>query len=390
MKLSVVHLTFASRSGVALYAFRLAKAIAEEGGTVTLVCPTDFLYLEPLRNCTRVRVRPVIPAIETRSILGYMFGMLQQTWAALVELWRVCPEPSRIVHVTTTHLPVVVLPLLWVLRLRGWKVVLTVHDVLPHRWLMPRSLRWFEWSTYWLLYHSVAHLVVHDSSQERDLGVVFQIPGCKMSIIPHGPFDLAEEALGFVPASEMCVLMFGVIRRNKGVHLAIDAVRQLRSEGWPIRLRIAGKPYASEARYWEQCKQLVASSPDGIEIVEGYIPDSNLPKLFAESHAVLLPYLEFHSQSGVALMAMANGRAVIATGVGGLSELVRPYKTGILIREKSVDGVKRALLDALALYPDELERIGSTARAFVRQQYSWRIVAIKHLELYKKLVEAPK
>jgi len=53
------------------------------------------------------------------------------------------------------------------------------------------------------------------------------------------------------------LLMFGALRENKGVHLAIAAVQSLYQQGVPVRLTIAGRVMnRDEAEYWERCTEL--------------------------------------------------------------------------------------------------------------------------------------
>ncbi|HDD34384.1 MAG TPA: glycosyltransferase, partial [Thermofilaceae archaeon] len=88
----------------------------------------------------------------------------------------------------------------------------------------------------------------------------------------------------------------------------------------------------------------------------------------------------------VALEAMATGRPVVASRVGGLSEVVIEGETGVLVPP----GDPVALAGALrALYEDgELRaQMGRRGRARVLELYDWRVVIRRLEEVYKAAQE---
>jgi len=73
----------------------------------------------------------------------------------------------------------------------------------------------------------------------------------------------------------------------------------------------------------------------------GYVPDAELPDLFARCRAFVFPGEE---DFGIApIQAMAAGRPVIAYAAGGVLDSVVPGQTGLLFAEQSVDGIIRAV-----------------------------------------------
>lgn len=86
----------------------------------------------------------------------------------------------------------------------------------------------------------------------------------------------------------------------------------------------------------------------------GYVPDADLPGLFARCRAFLFPGLE---DFGITpLQAMAAGRPVIAYRGGGALDTVIPGQTGALFDEPTVESLMAALqaFDPAAYSPDAL------------------------------------
>jgi glycosyltransferase involved in cell wall biosynthesis len=85
----------------------------------------------------------------------------------------------------------------------------------------------------------------------------------------------------------------------------------------------------------------------------------------------------------VALEAMAAGRALVATRVGGLPELVRNDETGLLVDEKDVgqlaDAITRLARDAALR-----ARLGDAARLEIQTERSWESVAERFEAVYER------
>ena len=380
----MIQYTHVSRAGGARYVFELVRHLGKVRDDVTLVCPMDFQFWEELRECEGVRVQPLLPSpvsAEGRKV-ELAICLLRQ---AFVGLWSVlrAPRNERLVHANFPGLTVLAMPTLALWRIVGKKVVFTVHDVIPHRWLFPRFARRLEIGILWACYHVANHLIVHHSDAKRELEKRFGIRPDRISIIPHGSFSLGAEPLPMPTGeAERVVLLFGAIRENKGIHLAIKAVQQLRREGHGVILKICGPSCMSEQLYWERCKELIASNPDGIIVSERYISDTELSGIIERSHFFLLPYTEFHSQSGVAALALSNGRPIIATQAGGLMDVVIPGKTGVVITGSTVSDVRNALHDAIRMSDDELRAMASSCSTLFRTEYSWSRIATLHSALY--------
>jgi len=380
-EITLLHLTFANRSGAGRFVASLVQAQARHSPDVSLACPSDFEYIGETQ-AAGVRVYPVVPVIPRKlGVVRFIYYNTMRSLRAAVRVAGLCRR-ERILHANFLGAPAFGIVTFGVLRLCRFKIILTVHDVLPHTWLLPQCFRRTEQRMHKWLYRLADQIVVLHRGAAEEMHVVFRIPEGRIHVIPHGTFQLGQRPVPMPESAEITALLFGSIRRNKGIDLAIRAVQKLRKSGCPIRLRIVGVPFRKAQSYWNDCKAQIQAQPDGIDYQEAFIADEDIPRELRTCHFVLLPYCDFGSQSGVASLALSNGRAIVATQAGGLRDLLT-HKTGIVIRQKSANAVADAIRIAVDLGQKGLAELGSSACEWFLQEYSWDSIALRHLKLYE-------
>src|SRR3989454_8800535 len=96
-------------------------------------------------------------------------------------------------------------------------------------------------------------------------------------------------------------------------------------------------------------------------------------ELYQQVDVVLIPSVTTsgtqENTSIAALEAMASGKPVIATDIGGLPEVIRDGQDGILIPERDPDAVAQAAIRLLSR-PDFARAIGREARAQVLREFN--------------------
>ena len=382
-------------AGAGQYVTEFVKGLAGRGETVKLFCPANFSYDQELAGSGVEIIRAPLRRVAFASLFYRLFRNMAFTLGALKKFWLTVQRGDIVHFQFALHLGLGLIFFL-VARGKGAFVVLTVHDPLPHRWILPRPLRWLETGALRAGYALCHKLIVHNQAGQQVLMKHFRLDAKDVCVIPHGPLHMVSAAPKSVESEDESVkplrlLAFGSLRENKGLHLTITAIQKLRrvNGGRPVWLTIAGRtPNLMERPYWKGCKRLISSEPGAIEVIERVIEDEEIVPLFARHDAVLLPYLAFFSDSGVAMLALSQGKPVIATAAGGLGELLESTDCGILIQTPTVDGVAAAISKAQLAPPGWLEKKGLKGYLYVANERSWSAIAQKTQKVYDEILQS--
>jgi glycosyltransferase involved in cell wall biosynthesis len=82
---------------------------------------------------------------------------------------------------------------------------------------------------------------------------------------------------------------------------------------------------------------------------------------------------------------MAHRRPIIATRAGGLPDKVRPGVNGWLVDPDDAGGLAEAIGEA-ASAAARLPELGAASRQIVEREFSWPILADRHIAMYETLV----
>lgn len=262
-------------------------------------------------------------------------------------------------------------------------LVLTAHDVLP------REPRPGQLDAQRRLYERVDAVVVHSEHGAARLRDELGIDAARVHTIPHGAFThLAEPApadasahAAVEPAAPLppelaavgrpVVLCFGLMRPYKGIDVLLEAWRGIED----AELWIVGLPKMDIA-------PLRAAASPNVRFVPRFVVDREIPAFFRRADIVVLPYREI-DQSGVLFTALAFGRPLLLSAVGGFPEVAA---TGAA--ELVPPGDPAALhtaLTALLADPAARERLATAARTAAAGPYAWDAIAAQHLALYETL-----
>lgn len=355
------------RGGVADYTGCLANALAERGIPVTLATAEDHL----LTLAPAVHVAPVFAYIRgdtparrlvRRLGLGRLANGLRFLQSVPQLMWLA--RGRAVVHIQGWERGSLGLLATLAIRAIGARIVYTSHNSFERRRWALNGARVFS---------ALARVTIVHTETDRPA-----ISG-DVVVIPHGTYaSLADGApavdpgqarasLGLPPDTPV-VLLFGVLRPDKGLNDLLDAV----ADSPPWAALIAGE---DNGALLAAATRLRSPRLTGrVAVVEGFQQMTEVGRFFAAADLIAIPYRRA-SQSGVLHLAYGFGRPVVAYPVGGLAEAVLPGVTGWLCDEPSVPALTAALQDAAAQGRPELRRRGEAGRQWALRQFSWSTIA---------------
>ena len=184
---------------------------------------------------------------------------------------------------------------------------------------------------------------------------------------PEEVETLQSELFSDEPSS---ALLAGVVTRitpEKGIHFLVRAMQELKGKV-DVKLLIVGGPYfQKDVDYMDTLKQEVSDL--GVEdsvIFTGFLSDTRIVTSLLD--IVLVPSIIPEACPRTIIEAMAVGKPVIATPLGGSKELVTP-ETGILVPPEDASAIADAVA-TLATDREGLNAMGKTARNRAVQLFS--------------------
>jgi glycosyltransferase involved in cell wall biosynthesis len=139
------------------------------------------------------------------------------------------------------------------------------------------------------------------------------------------------------------------------------------------RLTITGRP--SRDGDPDDVRQWVADRTPAVELIERYVPIDEVGTIAGRARVVVAPYLA-GAQSGVVLLGMTMGRAVVASDVGDLGEAVLDGETGLLVPPDDAPALADAL-ERVISDPALADRMGGAGLRRVEEEFSWDHVAAR-------------
>lgn len=161
------------------------------------------------------------------------------------------------------------------------------------------------------------------------------------------------------PAEPPEILFAGRLSPEKGILELIEAARGMRlvvAGDGPLRDRVPG--------------------------ALGFVPHDELERLYARAAIVACPSRR-EGFGVVCAEAMAHGRPVVASAVGGLLDLVVHEETGLLVPPGDIASL-RAALERLLGDRELRRRLGAAGRERARERFSWEAVTEATLDAYRK------
>ncbi len=229
-------------------------------------------------------------------------------------------------------------------------------------------------------------------AMKKDVLECTRVPKGKIEVVPLGidvrrfdprGFESSNERQRFdLPLKGRIVGVLGRLDKLKGQHVLLQAVPEILKRHPQTFFLIAGDETAGASGYREFLR--VLSQMLEIERSVKFLPfTEEVPQLMSTLDVLVLP--SFSETYGLVILeAMAMQKPVIATDAGGVPELVRHGKTGLLVRPNDIDAMTKALLrvlDSASLR----HRLGRAARAEVLKTFDFDACVDALVELLAKV-----
>ena len=210
----------------------------------------------------------------------------------------------------------------------------------------------------------------------------------KIRVVPNGvdpqrfkPTDNCEKIRDVIGGdSEHVILFVGNLIPRKGLYLLIQAAKQIIKENKKTKFVVVGDgPLKSHLISYSR-EQGVADK----FVFLGYVPEEMLHRLYNCADIFASPSIQ-EGQGITLLEAQATAKPVVAFNVTAINEVVKNKETGLLVKPDNHE-LANAILTLLS-NESLREKLGSSGREFVSQNFSWDICAKNMFQVYSEASE---
>jgi glycosyltransferase involved in cell wall biosynthesis len=250
-------------------------------------------------------------------------------------------------------------------------------------YLLPPSPSRRQKSTARRVFGRMDAVIAHSKHGARRLSEEAGVNRDRVRVINHGAFDyltrLPEERPlppDLAEADGPVILFFGLLRPYKGIDVLLEAFRSVQG----AELWIVGNPRMPV----EPLRRLAARAEGRVRFVPRFITDPEIPAYFRRADLVVLPYRDVE-HSGVVYTALAFGKPMVLSAVGGFPELAEEHGAARIVPPEDPGALAAALSELLG---DEVARseLAMAAKRAAEGPYSWDRIGARTLGLYEELL----
>jgi glycosyltransferase involved in cell wall biosynthesis len=357
----------------------LYQEFSRAGNQVSVLVPGESDHVNPLEEMPGVSLYGVylrVPFVKETPLKGFVaFCLLfPLTLYALYSFLK-----REQISVVVLQYPLPQMFYFAILRLLcSWKLIVTllgndVHD-LPSAGVLDRLM-------VRLLLKKADNVVGVSRSLLDELKSTFPDLSICDSVIPTGvPLEQFDDSRRrgiscMLPGDY--ILTVGQLIHRKGIDVLIKALAIAQDQGALMDLVIVGEgeernSLSSLAQETGLAKHIFFVGNQPHEIALKFYKDCLFFVLASRAEGLPLVIVE----------AMASGKAVIATKIDGIPEIIHDGYSGILVKPEDPEELAQALMK---LYHDsELrDRLGSCGRDSVSTEYTWQVIAQRYLDVFR-------
>ncbi len=316
----------------------------------------------------KLKKRPILKLLTLTYVLSGM-------WSA----WKVCREKK--IDVLHVHWPfphgLMALIPAW---FKGVKVVSSCHSA-------EIALAAGNKLTTRLLADCLRGSAAVTANSRHTADLVKNISGVDAQVIPYGATVRIEPESDVVSLAQTDVPMLlfsGRLIQRKGVQFLLRAMPIILKKR-PVRLVVTGDGHCRAE--WEGLVRELGLA-EQVEFA-GFVSNKRLGELFRSCSVYVHPaiYDDRGDTEGLGVVlveALRNRKPVVASRVGGIGDVIKDERTGLLVPEKNPEAIAEAVLRILA-DPVFARRLGEEGYAFATQYFDWESITDQLETVYQRV-----
>jgi len=372
-----------SLGGGATHVYHLSKGLVKAGHQVTVLA-TDLIGKNRRSTCASEEMDGIVVRRFHARHLPFVGADVGNIAVGMLRAALTDARPD-IVHVHTYRFFSTWLAPM-VRSIRRVPVVMTSHSAFePTR---PARIELFDRTWGKVIFKSISRIIALTGIEQRYLAWLGADPD-KIVIIPNAVdpalLEYQPNVQRFRNAydlkQEKVVLFVGRIGLAKGLDTLVDAIPGvLAQSGNAVRFVLVGPDWGDRLVLEERARRLGVGA--SVLFTGALVGDELLDAYHAADVVVLLS--RFDASPIVLLEAMAAGKPVVATHVGGIPDIVEDGVNGLLVEQEDARAAAAAINCVLA-EPALANRLGQAGKALVREYYQWDKVVQRVVSVYEEL-----
>ena len=206
----------------------------------------------------------------------------------------------------------------------------------------------------------------------------------KPIILPFG-VEVKKNTVLSKASSPYKLLFVGRLIERKGIKYLIRALPHVLKKIKVVLHIVGGGPLSGELKTLSKALRV-----DNHVFFHGVIGKNTLEDLYSSCDLFVLPAI--HDSRGdteglgvVLLEAMSYGKPVIASKVGGITDIVKDGETGILVPEKDEKSLAKNIIKVLK-NEDLSEKLSENGYKYVKEYFNWGRISDELMNIYRNLL----
>jgi glycosyltransferase involved in cell wall biosynthesis len=226
--------------------------------------------------------------------------------------------------------------------------------------------------------------IVPCPADQLKLSRMFLYPRDRIVVIPYGvQGDLVAQLVRAVDPTSHLVVVVARLERDKGIQIALGALRRVSRTLPGARLRVVG-----DGSYRHQLEALSTAYGirDRVEFT-GTLPFERISEGYAGAAVVLNPRLRPTAYDHAMVVGMASGVPMITTDLGDTAFVAAPDREALFVPAADDAALAEAIVTCLTDRPRARE-VGAAGLAAIRSRFLMEVTVARYSEFLTKLATA--